>query len=202
MRTSHCGLTDNTRRSPAVPLQGLHIWVFQAWWVNPFLLGEKELFPHNWSAIKCCNGVLGVIELVSVVLYPTSAEPLWLLWRTWHGLQGAGWRRPRAVLERTGKTKLSRLEGIKPGSPGRIFLPGWVSPLIGSTCSIMPFAGEELARWQKCDARAFWEWKTCPQQELAELELSIWVPVLAAGCKPTWQGRVLCQALYPLLMPV
>lgn len=37
----------------------------------------------------------------------------------------------------------------------------------------MPFAGEELAQWQKCDARVFREWKTCPQQELAELEVSL-----------------------------
>ena len=71
MGSSDCGLTDDSR-SPVVPLQGLHMRVFQAWWVNPFLLGEKELFLNT---IKCRNGALGVMEPVSVVLYPTS----WLL---------------------------------------------------------------------------------------------------------------------------
>lgn len=148
MGTSDCGLTDDSSRSPAVPLQGLHIWVFEAWWVKPFPLGGKELFPNTEALL---NEALGAMEPVSVVLYPTWAKPSQLLWRPWCGPQGAGWRRPRAVLERSGKTKLSWLEGIKPGSWGRIFLTGWLFPLIGSTCSIMPFAGEELARWQKCD---------------------------------------------------
>lgn len=56
-------------------------------------------------------------------LYPVWPELLWFLWRPRHCLQGAGWRRPRAVLEGARKMKLSQLKGIKPHSLGRIFFP-------------------------------------------------------------------------------
>jgi len=59
MGTSAYGLTDDSSRSPAMPLQGLHIWVFQAWWVKPFLLGEKELFPNTEVLLNAVMGLWG-----------------------------------------------------------------------------------------------------------------------------------------------
>lgn len=62
-------------------------------------------------------------ELGSVGLFPTGAQPSWLLWKAeWSS--GSRAEVARAIREKNCKPELSQQVGIKPGSPGRIFFAG------------------------------------------------------------------------------